>query len=289
LTHYGRNFGYLPFPPDFAVEENLRDIDMGAMRAAASLNPALLEEELRKTGTTVCGREPIALLLETVHGRDGDHFAETFDYQTSGEITGDYGHSVSYGAMGIFPADSYRLGVEEQAELLWCARRSLDHYRRTGERPVGAVAKKSALEQRGRAFVTLYAEDKVRGCVGCFENPVALRECVPRLAASAMRDGRFGGIAPLEEVRIEVHILTPPRRIARPEELCAGLHGGFLQCEEGRGLLLPAVAIRHGMTNETFLRELAKKAGAAADVYRGRGWELSVFRDQVFAETRGAA
>jgi hypothetical protein len=286
LTHYGRDFGYAPFPPDLAAEENLREIDTGALSAAASLDPTQFEEELKKTGATVCGRDPIGLLLETVRGLAGDWFAETLDYQTSGEITGDFGHSVSYGAMGIFPAGSYWLGVEDQRELLESARFTLDQYRRTGEKRVRPLRAGWNLRQKGRAFVTLYAEGEVRGCVGCFENPVALWECVPRLAASAMRDGRFGGISSFEEVEIEVHVLTPPRRIQDPKELHAGHHGGFLTFEEKRGLLLPAVASRHGMTTETFLRELARKAGVATDVYHGRGWELSVFCDQSFVEPR---
>ena len=91
LTHYGRPFHYVPFPSDRRVADRLRDLDTGVLEAAGSLDPEMFLHELDETGATVCGRGPISLLLETLaQVRTTEIFQQTLDYQTSGEITGDY-------------------------------------------------------------------------------------------------------------------------------------------------------------------------------------------------------
>jgi len=79
-------------------------------------------------------------------------------------------------------------------------------------------------------------------------------------------------------------VLTPPKRIARPDQFQPGVHGAFLKAGACQGLLLPVVAARFGMERDEFLRALARKAGLRDTVYSGSDWELSIFRDQVFKE-----
>jgi AmmeMemoRadiSam system protein B len=103
LTHYGRDFGYTPFPPDAHVAEHLRQLDGRIIVTAATLDPEAFLDEIGRTRSTTCGYEPIALLLETLRYRRV--VQHTLDYQTSGELTGNYTHSVSYAAVGYFPAE----------------------------------------------------------------------------------------------------------------------------------------------------------------------------------------
>lgn len=284
LTHFGLDFGYLPFAADDSAPDNLRSLDMDVLGAAGSLKPAIFRRELERSGSTVCGVEPIQLLLETLAGVDAEMFEEVIDYETSADITHDYAHSVSYGAAGFFPASAFEVDKEDQAELLAGARYSLDHYRDTGEQRFPEHPSKASLLQRGRAFVTLYGPQSIRGCVGCFENTLALADSIPRLAISASRDTRFGLPAPSEWLRIEVHVLTPPRRISEAGEIRIGTHGVFLHAEGRRGLLLASVATKLGLTPREFLRELARKTGVSDDVYALGGFQLSVFCDQSFME-----
>jgi AmmeMemoRadiSam system protein B len=100
LTHYGRRFGYLPFGHDEQTPERLAMLDRGVIDAMARIDAQALLAALRETGATVCGYNPIALLLETLAPlRSIQH---VLDYQTSGEITGDWSHSVSYAALGYY-------------------------------------------------------------------------------------------------------------------------------------------------------------------------------------------
>ncbi|HXK06353.1 MAG TPA: AmmeMemoRadiSam system protein B [Verrucomicrobiae bacterium] len=283
LTHYGRDFGYQPFDTDSETPARLRELDMGALTAAGSLDPALFQSQISRTGATVCGTEPIKLLLETLNGVEPEIFQETLDYQTSGDIVCDYRHSVSYGVAAYFPASAWHLDLPRQTELLAAARFALDHFRRTRGRCFRSACGLS-LQQRGRAFVTLLERDAVRGCVGCFHIPQPLVQSVQQLAVDAAGDTRFGRIDDWDCLEIEVHVLTPPKRIARPDQFQAGLHGALLKAGACQGLLLPVVAERHGLDRDEFLRVLARKAGLRDSVYSGSDWELSIFRDQVFRE-----
>jgi AmmeMemoRadiSam system protein B len=118
LTHYGRSFRYEPFPLNHRTGERLKELDHRTIDAASSLESCLFLDTIRETGSTVCGLNPIALLLETMRQVQGsaseEIFQATLDYQTSGDITGDFGHSVSYGALGYFPASSFELDAADQ-------------------------------------------------------------------------------------------------------------------------------------------------------------------------------
>ena len=285
LTHYGRSFEYLPFPCDGSTPERLRALDSAVLATAGSLDPAFFGDELSRTGATVCGAGPVRLLLETLRTLPGETFQETLDYDTSGAVSRDYEHSVSYGAVGYFPPAAYQLDAPDRAALLAAARFTLDHYRRTGTQRFVGMPAGSALEQWGRAFVSLYAQGSLRGCTGRFEHPLALAESVPQLTlAAAYEDRRFAPVAPDEEVEIEIHVLTPPKRITDPLHLRTGEHGAYLKLGAHRGLLLPAVATSHNLSRQQFLRALAQKAGVPETVYATGAGELSVFCDQSFRE-----
>ena len=60
LTHYGRAFGYQPFPADSKISARLSQLDRGLMEAAASLDPRFFLEDIERTRSTLCGRAPIA-------------------------------------------------------------------------------------------------------------------------------------------------------------------------------------------------------------------------------------
>lgn len=288
LTHYGRGFRYEPFPVDWAVAERLRKLDEEVIEAAGSLQEEFFLETLRRTGATVCGYNPISLLLATVRRLDFGHeyFQQTLDYQTSGEITGDYHHSVSYGALGYFPHTSFELDQDDQSFLLDLARRTLAHYQQTGKTtpPPFPSSGRPALARRAGVFVTLHSDGKLRGCIGNVFPVEPLEQAVPQLTlAAALDDPRFDPVSREEHgLEIEISVLSPMKRILRPEELRAGEHGALLRLGARQGLLLPQVASERGWTAEQFLRALGNKAGAGQQACWDPAAKLYVFRAQVF-------
>ena len=102
FTHYGRSFGYLPFSEN--VPEELKKLDLGAVDAIEKLDYAAFDEYITKTGATICGANPIKLLLKTIElsTQDDNITAQLVDYTNSGELTDDYSSCVSYAGIAFF-------------------------------------------------------------------------------------------------------------------------------------------------------------------------------------------
>jgi len=99
FTHYGMNFGYFPFRDN--VQENLEKLDMGAVEHILKLDSRGFLDYIEKTGATICGKNPVALLIEIMKNLGAK--AEMVKYTNSGEITGDYSSSVSYVSVVFLP------------------------------------------------------------------------------------------------------------------------------------------------------------------------------------------
>jgi MEMO1 family protein len=287
LTHYGREFGYEPFPADSQVGQRLFELDSEIIAAAGSLDSELFLNTLRELDSTACGYEPIALLLKTLGFlAQDDVFQQTLDYQTSGDVTGDFKHSVSYGSLGYFRADSFCLDKEAQRALMESARATLRHLRETGEReslpPSGGGP---ALLRRANAFVSLHQGEELFGCIGTRSAESPLSESIPELTlCAAMDDPRFSRRRQIpDDLQIEISVLTPMKRVGDWNSFRFGRDGAMLEYNDRRSLLLPQVA-GHGVSTATgFLEALSRKAGLRSGAYREPQARLSVFRAQVFS------
>lgn len=94
FTHYGPRFGYVPFKD--RVQERLHDLDLGAVRLIEAGDAAGFEAYLERTGATVCGRRAIDVMLRLLPAGSRPELAT---YDTSGAMTGDWEHSVSYAGL----------------------------------------------------------------------------------------------------------------------------------------------------------------------------------------------
>jgi AmmeMemoRadiSam system protein B/AmmeMemoRadiSam system protein A len=288
FTHYGRDFYFQPFPADGAVSSNLRKLDEAVIEAAGSLESKLFLETLQETGSNVCGSAPIGLLLDAMAAASCDEvFQETLDYQTSGEITGDFHHSVSYAALGYFPAASFLLGAEDRALLMASARKTLDGLLHCGDRhPIFPARRTTGLTQKAGIFVSLHRKGELRGCVGTKSGDEELYRSVPQMTLSAaLNDGRFAALRQGDEdVDMEISVLSPMKRISTPGRFRINVHGAYLEAGHRRGLLLPQVAEGRGWDAAQFLAALARKSGADGKAWEDPASKLFVFRAQVFGE-----
>jgi len=140
-------------------------------------------------------------------------------------------------------------------------------------------------EHRG-AFVSLYREGKLRGCVGQVENPGPLAEVVACSAINAaLYDSRFTpvGAAEIPSLEIEISVLSPLERI-QAEAIVVGRHGLLVVRERFRGILLPQVAAERHWSSERLLEETCLKAGLARDSWRDPATELYGFTAEIFFE-----
>jgi AmmeMemoRadiSam system protein A len=136
------------------------------------------------------------------------------------------------------------------------------------------------------AFVTIHRRGDLRGCLGRLDVQAPLSVTVAELAAVVSdSDPRFEPVQPseLEELDLEISVLTPERRVASVDEIEVGRHGLFVEQGRRRGLLLPQVATEHGFDRRTFLEQTCLKAGLPRDAWQ-RGATVLVFEAQVFGE-----
>jgi hypothetical protein len=168
FTHYGRSFGNVPFPADDDVAARLRELDFACIDAAGSLDSALFLETIGARQANACGTGPIALLLDVLRSLGADTvYQSVLDYQASGEIAGDYRHSVSYAAWDISrdgPSIWTRLTA---TALLDAVAGTLRRWRETGGRNPLVAAGSPAVGAMRAAFVTLRI--RVRNCWGAWE------------------------------------------------------------------------------------------------------------------------
>ena len=94
FTHYGPQFGYVPFRE--SVPERIRDLDQGAVDRILASDPAGFDTYVARTGATICGRRPIGVLFGLLPPRAE---ARLVAYDTSGQMSGDWHHSVSYASV----------------------------------------------------------------------------------------------------------------------------------------------------------------------------------------------
>jgi len=144
----------------------------------------------------------------------------------------------------------------------------------------------SPLSDHRGAFVSLYRDRKLRGCVGQVEDPGPLAEVVARAAINAaLYDSRFPSVSASEipNLEIEISVLSPPERI-QPEAIVVGQHGILVVRERCRGILLPQVAVERQWSSQRLLEETCIKASLARDAWRDPATELYGFTAEIFSE-----
>ncbi len=159
-----------------------------------------------------------------------------------------------------------KLTVSDKEALLSLARRSIEKC----YEPEFWVSREpeevsEAMKQPCGAFVSVYVDGKLRGCIGTFSEEDPLWENVEQMAVSAATsDTRFSPVesGELDRMEIEISVLTPRQRIQDKNEIVPGIHGIYMIRGINRGTLLPQVAAKQGWSVEELLGNCAKyKAG----------------------------
>ena len=178
------------------------------------------------------------------------------------------------------------LNREEQRILLDIARSSIA---RTLQDENGCMPAREErrLNRRNGCFVTLKKGQELRGCIGNFQSKVPLFKEVAEMAvAAAFNDPRFYPLEAqeLDEISIEISVLSPLHKIEDTAEIQVGIHGLYLEKDFSRGVLLPQVAVEHHWDKKTFLNQTCMKAGLPADAWQDGDTDIYVFSAQIFSE-----
>ena len=247
-----------------------------------------LTDEYPQVDTFACGHEAIKVGLMAVQNL-GITENRLLALTNSGEITNQRERVVGYAAIGFYGKSKVEgeLDRSQQEELLKVARKTLENYLRDGE-VLNIKIDDEVLNQKRGVFVTLKKDDQLRGCIGQFVPQKPLCQLIQDMAISAaMHDSRFPPVeyGELEDIKIEISVLSLIEKINSPEEIELGKHGVYLKYGQRTATFLPQVAAEAGWTKEEFLSQLCtQKAGLPADCYLDPDVELFVYTAQVFGE-----
>lgn len=176
---------------------------------------------------------------------------------------------------------------EEKRELLALARSAIDGV--VGRKSVAARPEQGAVfQQHCGLFVTLRIEGQLRGCIGCIESLRPLSDTIGDIAVkAALEDPRFPSLtaSEFERATLEISVLSPLQRIARPEEITIGKHGLVLELGHCRGLLLPQVAVEYMWDVEEFLSAVSKKAGLPGSAWKDPQAIIHIFTAEIIHES----
>lgn len=243
-------------------------------------------------GTSMCGWPAVLSLLYLLEN-DPDARIDIIDYKNSGDVAaGSKDGVVGYYAMAVTTRGhemqkAFDLTTGEKIELLKLARTTIGQYiRREDVSTPPASTLPKALTANAGAFVTLRKGGDLRGCIGRFDATESLFKVVQQMAiSSSTEDNRFRPVTAgeLDDLEIEISVLTPMRRIKSVSEFELGKHGIYMRKGMRAGTFLPQVAAETGWSTEEFLGHCARdKAGIGWE-----GWkdaELYVYEAIVFGE-----
>jgi len=160
------------------------------------------------------------------------------------------------------PKNSFKLSREDKIQLLRFARNALELYITENSIPNydEAEINPANLNQMG-AFVTLYKNGELRGCIGHIESDKPLYKTIQSLTiSSATKDYRFKSVKQdeLSSIEIEISVLTPMKKISSINQIEIGRHGIYIKKGFQTGTFLPQVANETGWSVEDFLGRCAR-------------------------------
>lgn len=250
------------------------------------------ERGIRNLATSMCGWSCVLTLLYMTQGNPLISM-DVIQYKNSGDSeAGGKARVVGYCAIAVTQKardakTGFRLQEKDKRELLRIARTAMERYIRTQQVPaLDTTEISSSLRAHCGAFVTLEKRNTLRGCIGRMDPGEALYSVVQRMAiAAACEDHRFPHVdsEELEDLDIEISVVTPMQRITSLDEIDLGRHGIYIRKGDRSGTFLPQVARETGWSKEEFVGHCARdKAGIGWNGWRDA--ELFVFEALVFSE-----
>jgi len=298
LSHYPDDEGSIA--ADRAVLDAMARMDAAGMQQVAA---AQLRAGHRGLETCACGEGAIMVAMEAARALGARRGIVLSRANSSDVPVGDPARVVGYGAVMFVPgrgetetaaldlpaaaAADAALGPDDQKALLRLARRTLERWFATGTVPLPRGFSPAARRKQG-AFVTLYARGELRGCIGHMAEDRPLPQNVGAMAlAAATEDPRFPPLkaAELEDIEIEISVLTPLERVAGPEAVVVGRDGVQIRKDGRTAVFLPQVAIEQGWDRDALLENLCLKAGLTKDAWKS-GAEFWTFRSSHFRESQ---
>lgn len=275
--------------------DDARQTDHETLEAILSNNPGKLLEVLAKHEkekipglvTSLCGWTAVLTLLFITNHKKDITFLPVIYQNSSDSPYGDSNQVVGYHSIAITSGISVNFGLSED-EKNWLLQHARTKIKSAFERvrPITDDEIPAKLKTQIGAFVSVYVEDKLNGCIGHIGEDTPIWKVVEQSAfCAAYEDSRFKPLKKDELIKfkLEISVLTPLRKIKNIDEIIPGKHGILIRKGLNQGTFLPQVASRMNWSREEMLEKCScDKAGLGRD-----GWkdaEIFIYEAIVFKE-----
>lgn len=257
--------------PDY---ENAVKVDEITSNVICQNNPEDLQQVLndnkksgiRNLATSLCGWTSVLTLLYLTENKNLSFRKNRYLNSGDSRQYSDKKRVVGYWAISVFENDEkFHISEEEKKEILMKARTSIESYINNGKRnDLIPPFSNGILNKKVGAFVSVYIDGRLRGCIGEFAREKTLNELIQKTAVSASCDHRFRAVQEdeLKNMELEISVLSPLKKINSPDEIILGKHGIYIRNGINTGTFLPQVATKTGWNLEQFLGNCSRdKAG----------------------------
>lgn len=242
------------------------------------------KEHIPNLATSMCGWTSVLTLLYMMEQSEGSEI-HSIMYRNSADagIYGDKDRVVGYQSLAVFnkkhQKSDFNITDKDKADLIQLAKESIQYFFSKGDRLIPQKKKYSSiLNIPCGAFVSIYLNDELNGCIGrmSVEKDPLVNVIADLAISSAFYDNRFPPIQEhdMNQLEIEISVITPMKEIKSIDEIVLGKHGIYIKKGQNTGTFLPQVADKTNWSVEEFLGHCAKnKAGIGWD-----GWkEADIF------------
>lgn len=231
----------------------------------------------------MCGGGPVTTALLYAQNKAT---LEILKYADSSQVNRNESQVVGYLAAALVtnaPQKEFYLTEDEKKELLQLAHSTIELFVSENKIPEYKTKNTNLIEKKG-AFVTLKKNGRLRGCIGFIEPRLPLYQSIMQTAIyAACRDARFLPVSQdeLDELEVEISVLSPLQKISDPKLVMVGKHGLVIAKNGKKGLLLPQVPVENHWDQQTFLEQTCIKAGLPKDAWK-TGADIFVFEAVIF-------
>jgi AmmeMemoRadiSam system protein B/AmmeMemoRadiSam system protein A len=266
-------------------KQKATETDSGTISLIQSFETDSLITKLERGENIMCGGGPVVSALLYTQGFDDPGF-KVLQRADSSDAGAPQTQVVGYVAAVLYhksPGVPFHISKKEQKELLKLAKSSIAYFLQE-EKILDYKTQDPNLSAQRGGFVTLKNKGTLRGCIGFIEPVFPLYETVIRGAIyAACQDNRFPPVTAdeLNDLEIEISVLTTPEKIQDPQVVEVGRHGLIIAKGKNKGLLLPQVAVENGWSLEEFIEQACLKAGLPRNAWK-TGADMYIFEAIVF-------